>query len=403
MHSRSRLPEVALLWSQFAAYHVDRCEAVARRLEGRAEVLAVEVASSSAAYAWEPSGKIAGARKVTLFPRQAYESIPRLKRLAAQFRALRRCRMVFIGIGYDQPDIIALSWLLWLCGGKVVLLSDSKFDDYARTLGFEVIKSLLFAPYGAAIVAGRRHMSYLRLLGFRRRTVLPGYDGVSIERIRAQAGGALAPGGSPYAARPFIYVGRFVEKKNLLELVDGFAGYAKATAAPPRRLVLVGSGPLEGAIRQRASELGITGYLDFPGFLGAQEVSRLLADALALVLVSSVEQWGLVVNEALAFGLPAIVSGPVGSRDALVRNLVNGYVLENGSIEGLARAMTSLAENEMLWRAMVEASHSRAWMGDVERLADAAETLLEPGAQPAVRQIARFLEELGQEPQRGSA
>ncbi len=397
------MPTIALLWSQFAAYHVDRCEAVARRLEGRAEVLAVEVASSSTAYAWEPSGKIAGARKVTLFPGQSYEAIGRLRRLAAQFGLLRRCRMVLIGVGYDQPDIIALSWLLWLAGVKVVLLSESKFDDFARSLWFELFKSLLLAPYCAAIVGGRRHMSYLRLLGFRRRMVLPGYDGVSIARIRAQGGGALAPGGAAFAARPFIYVGRFVEKKNLLELVNGFAGYAQATAAPPRRLVLVGSGPLEGAIRQRASELGITGYVDFPGFLGAQEVSRRLADALALVLVSSVEQWGLVVNEALAFGLPVILSGPVGSRDALVRNLVNGYVLENGSIEGLARAMTNLAENETLWRAMVEASHRRAWMGDVERLADAAETLLEPGAQPAARRIARFLGELGQEPQRGSA
>ena len=398
-----KTPTIALLWSQFAAYHVDRCEAVARRLEGRAEVLAVEVASSSALYAWEASGAIVGARKVTLFAGCSFEAIPRWRRLAAQFRLLRHCRMVFVGIGYDQPDVIALSWLLWLWGVRVILLSESKFDDFPRTMGFELFKSLVLAPYDAAIVGGRRHISYLRLLGFRRRKVLPGYDGVSLARIRTQGGGALAPDGTTFAARPFIYVGRFVEKKNLLELVDGFAGYTQAARAPTRRLVLVGSGPLEGAIRQRASELGISSYVDFPGFLGAQEVSRLLADALALVLVSSVEQWGLVVNEALAFGLPVIVSGPVGSRDALVRNLVNGYVLEKGSIEGLARAMTSLAENETLWRAMVEASHNRAWMGDVERLADAAETLLEPGAQPAARQIARFLGELGQEPQRGSA
>ncbi len=399
----NRLPTIALLWSQFAAYHVDRCEAVARRLDGRAEVLAVEVASSSALYAWEASGAIAGARKVTLFAGRSYEGIPRWHRLAAQFRLLRRSRMVFVGIGYDQPDVIALSWLLWLWGVRVVLLSESKFDDSPRRLGFELFKSLALAPYCAAIVGGRRHMDYLRMLGFRRRKVLPGYDGVSIERVRAQGGGALAPDGTAFAARPFIFVGRFVEKKNLLELIEGYGAYAQTTGAPPRRLVLVGSGPLEGAIRKRAGELGIAGTVDFPGFLGAQEVSRRLADALALVLVSSVEQWGLVVNEALAFGLPVILSGPVGSRDALVRNLVNGYVLENGSIEGLARAMTNLAENETLWRAMVEASHRRAWMGDVERLADAAETLLEPGAQPAARQIARFLGELGQEPQRGSA
>ena len=393
----NRRPTVALLASQFAAYHVDRCEAVARRLEGRAQVLAVEVASSSATYAWEPSGAIAGVRKVTLFPGEPYEAINRWRRLAAQFRQLRRCDMVLVGIGYDQPDIVALSWLLWLSGVQVVLLSESKFDDFARSLWFELFKSLIMAPYSAAIVGGRRHMSYLRLLGFRRRKVLPGYDGVSIERIRTQGGGALKADDAQFAGRPFIYVGRFVEKKNLLELIDGYCAFAKACTAPARRLVLVGSGPLDAALRQRVTDLGIAGQVDFPGFLEAAEVARLLAGSLGLVLVSSVEQWGLVVNEALALGLPVIVSGPVGSRDALVRNLVNGYVVENGSIEGLARAMKALAEDEEGWRTMIEASHRRAWMGDVERLADAAELLLDPDAQPAARDLACFQSELGRE------
>src|ERR1700712_501932 len=157
----SRLPQVALLFSQFAAYHVDRCEAVAARLAGRAEVIAVEVATTSTTYSWGPSGEVAGARKVTLFPGESWESIAPLRRLYRQFGLLRHCRIVCLGVGYKPPDIILLSWLLRLWGVYVVVLSESKFDDLPRHAGYEACKALALLPYRAAVVGARRHMAYL--------------------------------------------------------------------------------------------------------------------------------------------------------------------------------------------------------------------------------------------------
>lgn len=379
---------VALLFAQFAAYHVDRCQAVARRFEGRAEVLAVEVATTSATYAWEASGTVAGARKITLFPGASYDAIPWPRRLWAQLKALWRCDTVLIGIGYNQIDIILLSWLLALLGVRVVVLSESKFDDKPRTASKELAKALALSPYSAAIVGGRRHIDYFRFLGFSRRRVIPGYDTVGLERIRAMGGGVLAPAGKPYDERDFIFVGRFVDKKNLVELVEGFAIYAKAAGAKARRLVLIGSGQEEAAIKAAAVALGVIGLIEFPGFLGAEEVALRLADGLALVLPSVEEQWGLVVNEALAFGLPVILSPAVGSGDALVRNLQNGFVIELGAPEGIAMAMSALGNDKALWKRMVEASHQRAWLGDTERLADAVETLCYPGSTAAEERIA---------------
>jgi glycosyltransferase involved in cell wall biosynthesis len=381
---------IALLFAQFSAYHIDRCQAVARRFEGRAEVLAVEVATSSTTYAWEASGQVAGARKVTLFPGSNYDDLSWPRRLWRQLRALWRCDTVLIGIGYNQADIILLSWLLALLGVRVVLLSESKFDDKPRQALKELGKALILSPYSAAIVGGHRHIAYFRFLGFERRRVIPGYDTVGLERIRAMGGGVLAPQGTAYAQRDFVFVGRFVDKKNLLELIEGFAHYAKAAGSKARRLVLIGSGQEEAAIKATAGAQGVTGLIDFPGFLGASEVAERLSGALALVLPSVEEQWGLVVNEALAFGLPAIVSPAVGSGDALVRNLQNGFVIELGSPAGIAAAMQALAADEPRWRKMVAASHERAWLGDTERLADAAEALCFPGSNQAEEMIARF-------------
>lgn len=385
------LPRVALLWPQFAAYHVDRCEAVARRLSGRAEVWAVEVATSSTTYAWKPSGKVEGARKITLFPDQDFDALSARKRIWPQFSLLRKCSMVLIGVGYSQIDIIILSWLLRLRGVNVVVMSESKFDDFQRSAGFELFKSALLFSYSAAIVGAQRQLSYLRFLGFGRRKVLPGYDSVGLDRVRTQGGGVLAPEGELYCARNFIFVGRFVAKKNLIRLLESYAAYLALAGEGARRLVLVGSGPDEATLRERIAALGIEGMVDLPGFLGAEEVSKMLARSLALLLVSTEEQWGLVVNEALAFGLPVIASDAVGSRDVLVRNLVNGFVVEPGSINGIARAMLTLAGDEQLWRRMVAASHQRSWLGDTERLADAVELLLDPDAQPAGNRVCEFL------------
>jgi glycosyltransferase involved in cell wall biosynthesis len=390
----SRLPQVALLWTQFAAYHVDRCEAVAARLAGRAEVIAVEVATTSTTYAWAPSGAVAGARKITLFPGESWESITVLRRLVRQFRLLRRCRMVCLGVGYNAPDILLLAWLLRLGGVHVVLFSESKFDDLPRRAGFELGKALVLAPFRSAVVGAGRHMDYFRFLGFRRRPVLPGYDSVNLARVLAQGGGVTAPDGVPHDQRHFIFVGRFVAKKNLLELIAGYGAYCAMAGRAAHRLILVGAGPEEQAMRARIADLGIADNVDLPGFVGAEAVSRLLAGALALTLVSTVEQWGLVVNEALAFHLPVIVSSAVGSRDALVRNLVNGYVVENGSISGIARAMAAMAD-EAQWRRLVAGSRDLAWLGDTERLADAVELLFDPTASAAAANIARFKAAIG--------
>jgi L-malate glycosyltransferase len=386
-----KLPRLALLFAQFSAYHVDRCEAVAARMGDRFLVLAVEVATRSETYAWDASGAVGGARKLTLFPGASYDAVHWLRRLLAQFRVLWRCRVVLIGVGYNEPDIVIVSWLLRLCGVRVVMLSESKFDDKPRRAGFELFKGLLLSAYSAAIVGGRRQMDYARFLGFRTRPVLPGYDTVGLDRVRAMGGAADA---LPFAERPFVFVGRFVDKKGLFDLVEGYALYAKAAGNHARRLVLVGGGPEEPRLRDRIADLGMTRLIDFPGFLGAEAVARQLAAALALVLVSREEQWGLVVNEALAFGLPVIVSEPVGSRDALVRNLINGFVVQPCASESLAAALASLACDAAAWERMSAASHARAWLGDTGRLADAVELLCDPHADQARTKLGAFLAEL---------
>jgi glycosyltransferase involved in cell wall biosynthesis len=385
---------IALIWEQFAPYHIDRIEAVGQRLAGRAEVLAVEVATASQTYDWKPSPGIAHARKATLFPGQSYDLIHPLRRFWRQWRAVSPARTVFVGIGYHQPDIVALSWLLRLTGRRVVVMTDSKFDDRPRRAWREWLKSLVLAAYSAALVAGRRQADFLRFLGFRRRPVVPGYDTVSMARIRADAGPA---GTATFTDRHFVCVARLVAKKNLFTLIEVYARYVELQGASQRRLTIVGAGPLDAQLRQHCADHGVAHLVDFTGFLDPPEVSRRLAGSLALLLVSTEEQWGLVVNEAVGLGIPVIVSHAVGAGDALVRNLMNGFTFEPNAIEGVACAMAQLSSDEKLWRRMAAAAADRAWLADSARFADAVELLVFPdtatGAKANVQRVLEVLSE----------
>jgi glycosyltransferase involved in cell wall biosynthesis len=106
--------------------------------------------------------------------------------------------------------------------------------------------------------------------------------------------------------------------------------------------------------------------------------------------VSSEEQWGLVVNEALAFGLPIIASQHVGACDTLVRNLINGFVVESHSVEAIALAMQRMSADEANWNRMASESSGRAWLGDSGRFADAIDLILHPDAHHVTESVRRF-------------
>ena len=369
----ARLPQIGILFSQFAAYHVDRCAAAAARLEGRASVVAVELAQASATYAWAPSGAVAGAEKRVLFGGRRYEEIGRFARFRAAYGALRGCGTVFVGIGYHEPEMIALALALRLRGRRVIVMSESKFDDFPRDLPRERFKALLLSVFSGALVGGPRHVAYMRLLGFRRRPVLTGYDTVDLARVRAQA---VEGGGRPDIAwdeRPFVFVGRFVAKKNIAFLLEAFASYRAQGGA--RRLVLVGGGEIEDAVRARIAALGLADAVEITGFVDAAVVSRRLAEGLALLIPSTEEQWGLVVNEALAFALPVVASDAVGSRDTLVHNLINGFVLAADATAGWAAAMLALGSDRAAWERMSEASGALAPSADTARFGEAVAEL----------------------------
>lgn len=387
----SSKPQIALVWSQFTDNHVDRCVALAERLQGKAEVLAIEVASTSEAYAsFAPGGSTGLARRFTLFPGQSFDAVSRWRRFSHLIKAVAGCRTVYIGVPYSEIDFLLAAWLLRLLGKQVVLMCDSKFDDYPRTARFEFLKRMGLSCYSAVMVAGARGQDYFRFLGFRRRPILVGYDTLSTARVRLAAQAAALPP-PPFAERDFVLVARFVAQKGIATAVSALARFCELQPNSTRKLVLIGAGTLEAELRQQVAELELQQRVVFAGFLEGPALYGRMAQGLALILPSWREQWGLVINEAAALGLPMITSEAPGAGDILVRNLINGFVVENGSIEGLARAMQAMASDEAEWRRMSEASVAVSGFGDCAIFADSIELTIDADAQPARRNVEAFI------------
>jgi glycosyltransferase involved in cell wall biosynthesis len=370
-------PVIAFVWGQFGPYHMDRCDGAAEALRGIAAVTGIEVAGSSDYYAWDRTGEGRHFRKVTLFPDRSYNATTGFQRYR---RILRAClashaRHIFI-CHASEPEYLAAALTLRLLGRRLYVMTDSKFDDLPRSGWREVAKKFFYLPYSGALVGGARSRAYMRFLGFGDQALAEGYDSISIARIRHLAHAQAAPDGLPFAERHFTIVARLVAKKNIALAIDAYRRYrdlaGRVPNAVPRDLVIYGSGPLEDDLRTRAGTLE---GLRFMGFQQEGAIARALASSLALILPSVEEQWGLVVNEAAAMGVPSLVSDQVGARDSLVRDEVSGYVFEPDNSEGLARMMHRIGSEEAEWRRLAEGAAAAAAEGDVSRFAKGVRAL----------------------------
>ena len=359
------LPTIVFMWEQFGAYHLDRLEAAGAAFAGHARVVGVELGTLSSTYVWDPIEGAEHFERRVLFPTAVSEDVPWRKRLLPMYRAIVSTRPAAVFLcNQDQREIMLLNPLLRLRGIRTYAMLDGKFDDSPRSVVREALKHFVFRLYSGGLVAGARHQSYYRFLGLPENWSRMGYDTVSNARIRAWADRPLAPEGRPFADRDFVVVARFVPKKNLFCAIRAFARMRASPGSATRRLILCGSGKLEPQLRAEVARLRVDGVV-FTGFLNPRDVCRQVADGLALVLPSVEEQWGLVVNEAVALGVPILCSDNVGARDSLVRVGVNGFVFEPDNDEGLGQLMRMLSEDEALWRRLCDGSHRLAPAGDV--------------------------------------
>lgn len=228
----------------------------------------------------------------------------------------------------------------------LILMSESKEDDTSRNPIAEYGKRSLLVPrFSSALVGCAEHASYLSKLGMPKSKIFTGYNCVDnhyfdsltsyIKSSSKSCDQFKRPVDSPY----FMYVGRFIERKNILRLLEAYQEYVSCFGTKAIKLCLSGSGPLESTLLDFVISNNLQNFVILTGFLSYTEICRWYAHSEALIHPALSEQWGLVLNEACASSLPILASKTVGAAQYLSIDRYNGYKFNPFDVNSIHQAL----------------------------------------------------------------
>ena len=381
---------IVIIFHNIGGYHAARLRAAQSTLNDAGHTLtAIQETDNAHEHPWGNSRQTITFPLITLLPSQEAAGISQIdpqsqnaaKRLPQQLEKLKPDLLAIPGWGFP----IARTALTWAKRQHIptILMSDSKWDDEPRQWWKETIKSLLYVnKFNAALVAGKLHKDYLVRLGMAKESIFLGYDVVDnqyftekSQQIQKNAQITRKKYPNIPSAPYFIAVTRFIPRKNLLLLLRAYKGYRQQTQAIPWELVLCGSGADEATIKQFIRAENLNDVVHLPGFVPYQDIPAWYALAGAFIHPALQEQWGLVVNEAMAAGLPVLVSNRCGCFPELVLEGVNGFGFDPDDQQQLTKLMLKISSGEVELAVMGQASlqHIQKYSPDyfAQGLADA--------------------------------
>jgi len=275
-------------------------------------------------------------------------------------------------LNHLQPEVIicggynyvasweALWWATRLHRAEFVLWSESNgHDARTRKPWVERLKCFFLKKCDRFVVPGKSSFEYLKSLGSAEEKIIIAPNAVDNSFFAMQAGKVKSHASQfrerlNLPSRFILFAGRLVPEKGVFDLLEAYAKLGSDLQSEVG-LVFAGDGVSKKALERRANQI-CRGVVCFPGFAQREDLAGVYALADALVLPTQSDPWGLVVNEAMACGLPIIVSRVAGCAADLVEDGWNGYVVPPQDPEKLCLAMNSMMRQYDLRQAM--AAHS---------------------------------------------
>jgi len=249
-----------------------------------------------------------------------------------QFRSLFRIiqilpRLHFKTVLVSGWDLIEFWFLALFCRRSQRALALESTIYESRSDGIRGwFKRVFLTQMQTVFASGSLHAQLAQKLGFRREIVIT--RGVGIINPKATQGSH-----NRLYQKRFLFLGRLSEEKNLKWLLSVFR------SLPSHKLVIAGQGPQFSELRQLASP-----NISFSGHIPNNRIDEVFSQCDFLILASLRETWGLVIEEALARGIPVFVSDRCGAAE-LVSVGVNGYTFSINDAEGLAQLIRSINQD----------------------------------------------------------
>jgi glycosyltransferase involved in cell wall biosynthesis len=337
---------VAVLFANYGPYHLARISSFYKSCHQVGwQVVGIELARTETQYPWKVEVNNLPFSIIAAVKEQELEQTQPIKLIQQLSSVLNQVKPDILAIaGYSHPAMIsALLWCI-LHRKPAILLSESKEDDAPRVGWKETFKKSIIKRYKAALVGGQPHKRYLIQLGMAPDAIFPGYDVVGNEVFHP---GKIRLLPKPIDRPYFLTSNRFISRKNLSFLLYSYAEYRQIAGSNSCDLVLCGDGELRSQLEHYITELDLQNFVHLPGFLQQEQLLPYLAHATCFIHASLQEQWGLVVNEAMAAGLPVLVSNRCGCFEDLVIEGVNGFGFDPENSQQITDLMLKITSGEI--------------------------------------------------------
>ncbi|MBA4316353.1 MAG: hypothetical protein C0422_13650 [Alcaligenaceae bacterium] len=273
--------------------------------------------------------------------------------MPAKVSQLNLFRKVFTSLDEISPSIvfvngwahtISIASMLWAVANKkrIVLFTESNRHDFQRSFFKELIKRIYLKSIDAAVCGGRLSEEYLVSLGMNKVRIFPGYNVVDNSHfdLYRKNKSQLRPAWISEIvgqSRYFLSVGRLEAKKNHHTLIRAFSIFkTNCLESYDVKLIIAGAGELMADLKNLIVLEKLEKDVFLIGGVNYERLPELYSNSFCFVHPSSTEQWGLVVNEAMASALPVLVSDRCGCVPELVHSGVNGFAFDSSDVKDIS-------------------------------------------------------------------
>ena len=274
---------------------------------------------------------------------------------------------------------------------RVLYFGDSELLS-ARGLASRLVKRVVLPRYfsrcDAFLTIGDNNEAYYRHYGVPEGVFYRGSFPIDVGRFQDAVSGLTEVDRrqlrASYGLSPdsvvVLFVGKMIDIKRPLDLIEAISRLRNVE--PRIEALMVGSGPLEEAVRRRIDALKVESRVRLAGFVNQSEVPRLLWLGDVLAMCSEKDPHPLAVSESMACGNAIVASdrvGCVGPTDS-ARVGENAICYPCGDVSALAACLERLASDQGLLRQMRQRSRELAWTQDVSVARDAVIRFLQRNA-----------------------
>jgi len=307
---------VLFIWDRIGDYHYARIKACEKILDSN--VYTADLAGADALYKWNSIDT----NKHTVLSLKAVEQKDFFNRFRKFRSIIKENKITAVAMPYGRLEYHAFLLYARFRGIRTIVFSESW---YSRGRVKDFLKSLLLKFLGDYFFVSGEHAynHFKNAYKINPEKICKGYSVIDNKHFESI---------NTIEKKYIICVARYSEEKNLFFLIQCFA---KSTIREKYKLLLVGDGPQRTELQYIIDQLNVNAGVILTGWVSYEDLPTLYASSVCAILPSKFEPWGLVVNEAMAAGLPILLSKNCGCRPDLLEENENGRSFDPDNEEEL--------------------------------------------------------------------